>query len=164
MKANEFLEYAGTNYESLKKKWSTRLKKEGLSFSEDTSQNTILKICDYLDKHEDNKLDKNSIEGFWYKAFLTNTKRDGQYHYHKRDDSIDVIEYLSEVPADEPLILLEDIEEGINSLTEVEKYLFLIYYLTDVSYPQLEELTGIKDIRYQLKKIIKKIRKQCLNY
>lgn len=158
MKAKEFLKYTEKHYNQNKKKWTARLKKHGLSFSEDIYQDTIWKIYSHIEEYS------GDIDAYWYKAFLTNTKRDGQYHYHKRDDSVDVIEYLSEVPADEPPILLEDIEEGINSLTEVEKYIFLIYYLTDVSYPQLEELTGIKGIRYQLKKIIKKIRKKYLTY
>ena len=152
MKKQEFLRYVNENYESTKKKWTARLKKQGLAFSEDIFQDTIWKIYSHIDEYA------GDIESYWYKAFLTNTKRDAQYHYHKRDDDVDVFEYLSDVPADEPPILLEDIEDGFKALTEVEKYLFLIYYLTDISYTQLEELTGIKDVRYKLKKIIKKIR------
>lgn len=152
MKKQEFLKYVDKNYQEMKRKWTARLKKHGLTFSEDIFQDTIWKIYGHIDNYS------GDIESYWYKAFLTNTKRDGQYHYHKRDDSIDVITLLSDVPADEPPILLDDIEDGIKSLTEVEKYLFLIYYLTNTSYSQLEELTGIKDVRYQLKKIIKKIK------
>ena len=155
MKANEFLEYAGTNYESLKKKWSTRLKKEGLSFSEDTYNDTIIKVYESLKKHE---VEDNQIDGYWYKSFLTNTRRDGKYAYHKKDDDIDVLKYLDEFPNEDRPILLEDIEERFKTLTEVEKHIFLIYYLTEITYIELEELTGIKDLRYQMKKIIKKIK------
>lgn len=155
MKAKEFLKYTEKHYNQNKKKWTARLKKQGLAFSEDIFQDTIWKIYSHIDEYS------GDIESYWYKAFLTNTKRDGQYHYHKRDDDVDVYEYLSDVPADEPPILLEDIEDGFKALTEVEKYLFLIYYLTDISYAQLEELTGIKNLRYKIKQIIKKIKKKA---
>lgn len=154
MKKQEFLKYVDKHYQEMKRKWTARLKKHGLTFSEDIFQDTIWKIYSHIDDYS------GDIESYWYKAFLTNTKRDGQYHYHKRDDSIDVITLLSDVPADEPPILLDDIEDGIKSLTEVEKYLFLIYYLTNTSYSQLEELTGIKNLRYKIKQIIKKIKKK----
>lgn len=152
MKAKEFLKYTEEHYNQNKKKWTARLKKQGLAFSEDIFQDTIWKIYSHIDEYS------GDIESYWYKSFLTNTKRDAQYHYHKKDDSVDVYEYLDAVPADEPPILLEDIEDGLKSLEQQELYLFLIYYLTDISYTQLEELTGIKDVRYKLKKIIKKIR------
>lgn len=155
MKKQEFLRYVNENYESTKKKWTARLKKQGLAFSDDIFQDTIYKICNHIEEYS------GDIAAYWYKAFLTNTKRDAQYHYHKRDDDVDVFEYLSDVPADEPPILLEDIEDGLKSLEQQELYLFLIYYLTDISYTQLEELTGIKDVRYKLKKIIKKIKKKA---
>lgn len=158
MKANEFLEYAGTNYESLKKKWSARLKKQGLQFSEDIYQNTILNVYDYLNKHE---VEDNQIEGFWYKAFLLNTKREKEYAYNsKRDDDLDVIELLSDIPDDGKPILLDDIE-GLKTLTPIELNLFLIYYLTDITYKELEEITDIKDVKYKLKCIVKKIKKKC---
>lgn len=158
MLPNEFLKYSGEHYNELKKKWSTRLKKEGLTFSEDTYQNTILNVYDYLNKHIDNKLDEMSIEGFFYKSFLINTKREKDYAYNsKRDDDLDVLKYLDDFPTDDKPILLEDIE-GLKTLTPIELNLFLIYYLTDITYTELEELTEIKDVRYKMKTIIKKIR------
>ena len=160
MKADDFLTYSGQYYDTNKKKWAARLKKLGLAFSEDTYQNTILYVYDYLNKHIDNKLDEMSIEGFFYKSFLINTKREKDYAYNsKRDDDLDVLKYLDDFPVDDKPILLEDIE-GLKTLTPIELNLFLIYYLTDITYTELEELTNIKDVRYKIKTIIKKIKKK----
>lgn len=158
MKPDDFLKYAGEHYEGIKKKWIGRLKKEGLVFSDDIYNDTILHIYYYLNKYINNKLDEMSIEGFWYQAFLTNTKRDTKYAYNsKRDDNVDILKYLNDFPTDDKPILLEDIE-GLKTLTPIELNLFLIYYLTDITYTELEELTNIKDVRYKIKTIIKKIR------
>ena len=158
MLPNEFLKYSGEHYNELKKKWSGRLKKEGLVFSDDIYNDTILHIYDYLNKNIGNMLDETSIEGFFYKAFLTNTRREKDYAYNsKRDDDVDVLKYLDDFPTDDKPILLEDIE-GLKRLTPIELNLFLIYYLTDITYTELEELTEIKDVRYKIKTIIKKIR------
>lgn len=156
MLPNEFLKFSGEHYNELKKKWSGRLKKEGLSFSEDIYNDSILKVYDILQKHD---IEDRYIEGFWYKSFLTNSKREKEYAYNsKRDDDIDVLEYLDNFPNEDRDILLSDIEDKLKSLTEVEKNILLIYYLTDISIKELEELTEIKDVRYKIKTIIKKIR------
>ena len=152
MKRHEFLKYVDEHYDGNKKKWSARLKKQGLQFSEDIFQDTIWKIYDHIEDYT------GDIESYWYKAFLTNIKRDAQYAYHKRDDSIDVLKYLDEFPNEDPPILLDDISEDLKALDIKELYLLLIYHLTNTSYSQLEELTGIKDVRYKLNKIVKKIR------
>lgn len=158
MKADEFLKYSGEHYNDLKKKWSGRLKKEGLTFSEDIYNDSIVNTYNYLNKNMGNMLDETSIEGFFYKAFLINTKREKGYAYNsKRDDDLDVLKYLDDFPTDDKPILLEDIE-GLKRLTPIELNLFLIYYLTDITYTELEELTEIKDVRYKIKTIIKKIR------
>lgn len=154
MKANEFLNYSGEHYEENKKKWSTRLKKQGLSFSEDIYNDTIIKVYDHINKGEYT----GDIESYWYQSFLTNTKRDTKYSYHKKDDDIDVLKYLDEFPNDDKQILLSSIEDKIKQLNDIDKHLFLIYYLTDISIKELEDLTNIKDIRYKIKGIIKKTR------
>ena len=148
MKPDDFLEYAAKEYNPIKKKWSTRLKKQGLTFSEDIYNDSIIKVYDVLQKHE-----VENIEAFWYQSFLINTKRDTKYSYHKRDDDVDVFDYLRDFPVEDRPILLEDIENGIMSLSEIDRFLFIIYYLTDVTYEELEQLTGIKDMKYRLKKI-----------
>lgn len=156
MTPSDFLAYASSGNEQRKRKWSARLRKQGLQFSEDIYNNTIMKVYDSLQKHNIG----GSIEGYWYKAFLNNTKRECEYYYHNRDDSIDVIELLSDVPADDPPILLEDLKDGFDTLTEEEKHLFLIYNLTDITYSELEELTDIKNMKYKMNRIIGKIKKK----
>lgn len=154
MKANEFLNYSGEHYEKNKKKWSARLKKAELSFSEDIYNDSIIKVYEHLLKQEYT----GDIEAYWYQSFLINTKRDAKYSYHKKDDDIDVLEYLDNFPNEDRDIMLSDIEDKLNKLTEVEKNILLIYYLTDITIKELEELTNIKDIRYKIKGILKKAR------
>lgn len=153
MKADEFLKFSGEHYNENKKKWSSRLQKQGLKFSEDIYNDTIIKVYEHLMKGEYT----GDIEGYFYKSFLTNTKRDMEYSYHNRDD-VDVFEYLKDVPIDERGIMLSDIEDRLKGLSEIDKHIFLIYYLTDLTFMEVEELTGIKDMRYRLKKIVKKLR------
>lgn len=155
MSPKNFLDYAAREYESNKKKWNSRLSKVGLQFSEDIYNDSILKVYDALSKHE---IEDINIEAFWYKSFIQNTKRDSKYSYHKKDDSIDVLSYLDEFPVEDKPILLSDIEDKLKTLTPIELNLFLIYYLTDVTYTDLEDLTGIKNIRYKIRSIIKKIK------
>ena len=157
MTANEYITYVGEHYEEMKNKCKSRLSKRNLIFSEDIFQDTLLKIYDNLEKYKDNKLDISSIESFWWQSFLNNTKRDTKYSCHKKDDSIDVLQYLDNFP-NEDIILLQDIKEGLKLLTDIEKNLLLMYYLTDVTYTELEGLTGIKDLRYKIQKIVKKIK------
>ena len=156
MLPENFLKYSGKHYNENRKKWSVRLKKEGLSFSEDIYNDSIIKVYDILQKHD---IEDRYIEGFWYKSFLTNSRREKEYAYNsKRDDDIDVLEYLDNFPNEDRDILLSDIEDKLKNLTEVEKNILLIYYLTDISIKELEELTEIKDIRYKIKGIIKKVK------
>lgn len=153
MKGKEFLDYSGEHYEENKKKWSARLKKQGLKLSEDIFNDTIIKVYDILQKHE-----IDNIDGFWYRSFLINTKREAKYSYNKKDDDIDVYVYLDEFPVEDRGILLSDIEDKLKTLNDIERYLLLIYYMTDITIKELEELTNIKDLRYKIRGIIKKIR------
>ncbi len=156
MNATEFLNYSGEHYNEVKKKWSTRFKKQGISFDEDIFQDTIIHIYNILEKRE---VEDTKIENYWYQSFLINTKRDNKYSRHKRDDDIDVYVYLDEFPVEDRGILLSDIEDKLKSLNDIEKHLIYIYYLTDITIKELEELTNIKDLRYKIRGIIKKIKK-----
>lgn len=157
MTADEFLEYAGKHYKDIKKKWTTRLKKQGLSFSEDIFQDTILKVYSHLSE----KPYIGDVESYWWQTFINNSRREKDYAYNsKKDDTIEVLQYLDNFPTEDKPILLQDIEEGLKLLTDIEKNLLLMYYLTDITYTELEELTGIKDLRYKLKGILKKVRKK----
>ena len=152
MNGEEFLKYAGEHYKEMKNKWTARLKKRGLIFSEDIFQDTILKVYDHISDYN------GDIQSYWYQSFLNNTKRDTKYSCHKRDDTIDVLKYLDDFPNEDRGILLEDIRQGIKNVSEIDFNLFLIYYLTDYTYSEIEELTNVKDVRYKIKGVIKKIR------
>lgn len=155
MTADDFLAFSERHYEELKKKWANRLKKAELTFSEDIYNDSILKVYEQIKKKEY----IGDIEAYWYQAFLINTKRDTKYAYHKKDDSIDVLKYLDEFPTDDKPLLLEDIQDILQSMEDNKNFhLFLIYYMTDTTYAELEELTGIKNVRYKVKSIGKKIR------
>ena len=157
MTAEDFLKYAGEHYKEIKKKWSARLKKQNLIFSEDIYNDTIIKVFEHIkDKGYD-----GDIESYWYKSFLNNTQRDTKYSYHKKDDSIDVLKYLDEFPADDKPILLEDIKEGLKGITEIDFHILLMHYILHMTYTEIEELTNLKDIRYRVQKIIKKIKKRA---
>lgn len=147
MNREDFLNYIGKNYDGLKKKYKVRLNKLGLQFSDDIFHDTIIKSTEHMDKYD------GDPEAYFYQSFLTNTKRDTKYSYHKRDDDVDVFDYLKDTPVEDRGILLSDIEDKLKSLNEIDKYIFLMYYLTDLTFMELEELTNIKDMRYRLKKI-----------
>ena len=156
MKAKAFLEYSGKHYEENKKKWAARLKKQGLKFDEDIYQDTIIKVYSHIN---DDKEYNGNMDAYWYQAFINNIRRDSKYSYHKKDDSIDVLKYLDEFPVEDRPILLEDIKDSLKQLTDIELHIFLLYFLTDFTFFQIEELTGIKDARYKVQQILKKLRK-----
>ena len=153
MTADEFLKYSGEHYNDIKKKWKARCKKNNVQYSDDIFQDTILKVYAHIEEYKG-----TDIESYWYKSFLQNTRRDGDYSYHKRDDTIDVLAYLDNFPNDDPPILLSAIEDKLKSIDIIDRHLLIMYYLTDMTYLEIEELTGLKDVRYRIKKIVDKIR------
>lgn len=163
MKADEFLTMAGQQYNENRKKWGTRLKKMGYSFSDDIYNDTILKVYDKLNT---NKLPDNiDIVSYWYKSFLTNTKRYNNYSYIKdRDDTIDVLKYLDEFPTDDNIILLTDYKDIFKEYKDTKDFhLFLIYHLTDMTYKEIEDLTNIKDVKYKIRCITNKLNDRIKN-
>ena len=157
MTADEFLKYSGEHYNDIKKKWKARCKKNNVQYSDDIFQESIIKVYSHL-------LEKpytGDVESYWWQTFINNSRREKDYAYNsKKDDTIEVLQYLDNFPTEDKPILLQDIEEGLKLLTDMEKNLLLMYYLTDITYTELEELTGIKDARYKLKGILKKVRKK----
>lgn len=154
MKAQEFLTFAGQNYDSNRKKWKERLKKIGHTFSEDIYNDSIIKVYDKLNENESLQ-NIQDIESYWYISFLNNTKREASYSYRtKKDDSIDVYEYLDTIPDESPSVYTFKTD---SSITPQQLHLFLIYNLTDITYKELQELTNTTDIKYKIKMITKKI-------
>lgn len=160
MNGYEFLEYAGRHYEVNSKKWSKRLGKLGLVFSEDIYQDTLLKLYDHFNEFPYT----GDIEGYWYQSFLNNTKRDGKYSYHNKDESIDVLKYLDEKPYEPPKIYAELFREISKLENDIDFHLFRFYYLTDMTYKEIEDLTGVKDVRHKIKRIRELINVKSNNY
>ena len=157
MTADEFLKYSGEHYNDIKKKWKARCKKNNVQYSDDIFQESIIKVYSHLSE----KPYTGDVESYWWQAFINNSRREKDYAYNsKKDDTIEVLQYLDNFPTEDKPILLQDIEEGLKLLTDIEKNLLLMYYLTDITYTELEELTGIKDLKYKLKGILKKVRKK----
>ena len=98
------------------------------------------------------------MDAYWYQAFINNIRRDSKYSYHKKDDTIEVLQYLDEFPTDDKPILLSGIEDNFNILTPIEKHIILLHYVSNLTYSEIEELTEIRDIRYKIRGILKKIR------
>lgn len=158
MNGVEFLEYAGKHYEENRKKWVKRLDKLGLKFSEDIYNDTILKVYEKVGEYS------GDIDGYWYQSFLNNTKRDIKYSYHNRDEDIDVLKYLDEKPYDPPKIYTELFKELSKLEEDIDFHLFRFYYLTDMTYKEIEDLTGVKDVRHKIKRIRDMINVKSNNY
>ena len=154
MSGEEFLTYAGHQYLTNKKKWSYRLSKMGLKFSEDIYNDTILKVYNHIQNGYD-----GDIESYWYKSFVLNTKRECEYAYHKRDDSVDILQYLDNFPTDDKPILLQDIQDILKDHNnKIDFHLMVLYYLTDLTFKEIEDLTEVKDARYKVRGIIKLVK------
>jgi DNA-directed RNA polymerase specialized sigma24 family protein len=153
MNGDEFLEYAGLHYEENRNKWGKRLGKLGMTFSEDIFQDTLLKLYDHFNEFPYT----GDIDGYWYQSFLNNTKRDARYSYHKRDDDVDVLKHLEEQPYEPPKVY-GDLFKGLSEYEDnIDYHLFRIYVFNKVGYEELEQLTGVKDVRNKIRRIKMKL-------
>lgn len=149
MNGDEFLEYAGMRYEVNRKKWKTRLSKMGLSFDEDIYQDTLLKLYDHFNEYPYT----GDVDGYWYQAFVNNIRRDARYSYHKRDDDVDVLKYLDEQPYEPPKVYTELFKNLSQYEDDIDYHLFRIYHLGNMGYKEIEDLTGVKDVRNKIRRI-----------
>lgn len=155
--ANDFLKKSGELYELNKRKWSKILKEKGLEFSEDIYNDAILKTYDAILKKETNMIEG---VGYWFQTFINNTKRDKLYARNKVDSS-DAKVVLKEK---------EDKENEVNLyystissiLLKVRKNFdrktfeaYRMYLLCDMSYEQLNILTGMNDCKQRINKVRK---------
>lgn len=155
--AEEFLNRAGKLYEENRRKWSTLLKKQGLKFNEDIYSDSIVKTYDAILKRE---VDGNDYMGYWYRTFLNNSKRDTKYAYHNRDEEVDVFEYMSSMPYEEYNDRTGDVEKIVCTLSDKELILMRMHYELKIPYEVIEEMTGVKDVRRIMKKILDRVGKQ----
>ena len=154
--AKEFLEQSGRLYETNKRKWKTLLKDKGLEFSEDIYNDSIVKTYEAILKKE---VDGDYM-GYWYTTFLNNSKRDVKYSYHKRED-VDVFDVLKEKEYEESNVNLYYSTISV-ILSKVKKQfdrktfeVYRMYLLCNMSYEQLNSLTGLHDCKERISKVRK---------
>ena len=154
--AKEFLAEAGRLYEKNKKKWSKILSDKGLSFNEDIYNDSIIKTYDAIIKKE---ADTNDYLGYWYKTFLNNSMRDNKYAYHNRVEE-EASQILKEREYEENQVNLY--YSAISSILYKVKQkfdrktfeVFRMYLLCNMSYEQLDSLTGL-DSKQRISKVRK---------
>ena len=161
--AQNFLELSGKLYQQNKVKWKNLLKKVGLTFDEDTYNDTIIKVYDHLMKNE---YIPDDIVGYWYKSFLNNLKRGKQYTYISKKEDVDILELLKNTPTpiDNSHLYYPTIRLLLKAVKDnypIEDYhLFKHYYLSPkTTYEDLSSLVG-----YNVKIKLNNIKKWLKNY
>ena len=149
-RAKEFLELSGKLYIQNRDKW----KKMVDDFDEDIYNDTIIKVYESILKGADTEGDLN---GYWFKSFKNNLNRNKDYsHKKKRDDDVDVIELLKEKEYEENNINLfystiSDILLKVKDKFDRKTFeVFRMYLLCDMSYEQLNQVTGLCDCKERI--------------
>lgn len=152
--AEEFLNRAGMLYEENRVKWRSMLKKQGLQFNDDIYGDSIIKTYDAIMKRE---VDGTDYMGYWYRTFLNNSKRDLDYSYHKRDEDVDVFELLKDkeyVEYKDNSLIIKDL---VCTLSDKDSILLRMHYELEIPYEVIEEMTGVKDVRRYIKRILERV-------
>ena len=95
--ADDFLKRSGELYDINKNKWKQLLKKQGLKFSEDIYNDSILKTYNAIIKRE---TDTTDFLSYWCKCFFINSKRETMYLRNKVMD-VDISDLLYSMEAEE---------------------------------------------------------------
>ena len=151
--AEEFLNRAGMLYEENRVKWRSMLKKQGLQFSDDIYNDSIVKTYDSILKKE---VDSDYM-GYWYRTFLNNSRRDTKYAYHNRDEDTDVFELLKDreyVEYKDNSLLIKDL---VCTLSDKDSILLRMHYELEIPYEVIEEMTGVKVVRRYIKRILERV-------
>ena len=154
--ADEFMRKVGLVYEGNKRKWASLLHKQSLQFNEDIYNDSIIKTYDAILKKE---VDADYM-GYWYRTFLNNTKRDTKYAYHNRDEGVDVIDYLKDREYEEASDWETIIGGIVCTLSDRELILIRMHYELRIPYEAIEEMTGVKDVRRYLKRLLCRMNKE----
>lgn len=152
--AEDFLNRAGMLYEDNRVKWKGILKKQGLRFNDDIYNDSIVKTYESILKKE---VTDNDYMGYWYRTFLNNTKRDIKYAYHNRDEEIDVFVFLKDAEYKEYEDNTEYIDKLVCTLSDKELILFRMHNELHIPYEEIERLTGVKDVRRYIKRLLEKM-------
>lgn len=153
-RAKEFLELSGRLYTTNKEKW----KKMVDGFDEDIYNNTILKVYDSILKGADTQGDLN---GYWFKSFKNNLNRNKDYSHKKKRDDTDVIELLKDKEYEENNVNLyystiSDILLKVKHKFDRKTFeVFRMHLLCDMSYEQLNSITGLCDCKERISKVKK---------
>ena len=153
-RAKEFLELSGRLYTTNKEKW----KKMVDGFDEDIYNDTILKVYDSILKGADTQGDLN---GYWFKSFKNNLNRNNDYSHKKKRDDTDVIELLKDKEYEENNVNLyystiSDILLKVKHKFDRKTFeVFRMYLLCDMSYEQLNSITGMTDCKERISKVKK---------
>lgn len=159
-RAREFLNLTAKFYEQNRAKWENLLKSIGLSFDEDVYNDTIIKVYDKLMNEEDIETTEDEVIAYWFQSFVNNIKRDKKYACNSKREDADVIDLLKDkeyiIGASHlyyPTIrmLLEKIK---SKFSDSDFHLFKMYYLSDCTFDELNEIVG-----YNSKPRITKMRK-----
>lgn len=153
-RAKEFLELSGRLYTTNKEKW----KKMVDGFDEDVYNDTIIKVYESILKGADTQGD---LVGYWFKSFKNNLNRNKDYSHKKKRDDADVIELLKDKEYEENNVNLyystiSDILLKVKHKFDRKTFeVFRMYLLCDMSYEQLNSITGLCDCKERISRVKK---------
>ena len=165
----KFIRHINDHYNELKCKYRTFCHQNGYKFDEDIFSDTILKCYEAIARR--GKLDDTTpqgMENFFFKSFVTNVKREGQYaRVAKRDlnvdsDSINDLyeawyntnksssskKVYNDLWTDfSTLYIMRTVEDNFPS---EDSYLFKLKTLCNMTYKEVQEKTQAKKVRQRI--------------
>ena len=153
-RAKEFLELSGKLYTTNKNKWKTMVD----GFDEDIYNDTIIKVYESILKGADTQGD---LVGYWFKSFKNNLNRNKDYSHKKNKDDVDVYDVLKDKEYEENNVNLyystiSDILLKVKHKFDRKTFeVFRMYLLCDMSYEQLNQVTGMADCKERISRVRK---------
>ena len=166
--ANDYLQWFGKNYATLKRKYSTYCVLNKYEWDEDVFSDTYLKIYDTIRRNGLKDTTPQGFDNYTFLSFRTNIKREGQYARNtKRDRNIpdeDLNDLYEEYYNGNNVSALEKIKIDLfkdfsilyimmiveANFDQEHFYLFRIKTLGNLTYKQLAEKTKIKASRQKV--------------
>ena len=151
-RAKEFLELSGKLYVTNREKW----KKMVDDFDEDIYNDTIIKVYESILKGADTEGDLN---GYWFKSFKNNLNRNKDYSHKKNKDDVDVYDVLKDKEYEENNVNLyystiSDILLKVKHKFDRKTFeVFRMYLLCNMSYEQLNQVTGLCDCKERISRV-----------
>lgn len=163
--ANKFLQWVSNNYDYLKNHHKAYCLNKKHTFNEDIFCDTYLKIYEKIRKDGIEDDSENGFKNYMFKAFKINVLREKQYaRNQKRDENNANLPILQEIFLTSQLTerekLLQDLKKDFSCLyilLAIEKEfsyedcrLFKIKLFENLTYRQLSDKTGEKNIRQRI--------------